>query len=69
MSTSKFIRRMMKRRLYSYVEKFILYDEQIGFRKKHCTIDAEAELTESIRTGSKETHNISVFLDLKHLTL
>ena len=34
-------------------------------RKKHCTIDALAELTESNRMGSEEIHNISAFPDLK----
>ena len=56
----------MQRRLYNYLEKYnLLYDKQFGLRRKHCTIDALAELTEIIRMGSKETHNISVFLDLK----
>ena len=65
-SISKIYERLMQRRLYSYLEKYnLMYDTQFGFRKKHCTIDALAELTEIIRIGSKETHNISVFLDLK----
>ena len=53
----------MKRSLYSYLEKNnLLYDKLFDFRKKHCTIAALAELTEINRMGSKETHNISVFL-------
>ena len=43
----------------------MLYDKHFGFRKKHCIIDALAVLTEFFRMGSKWTHNISVFLDLK----
>ena len=65
-SISKIFERVMQRRLYNYLEKYnLLYAKQFGFRKKHCTIDALAELTEIIRMGSKETQNISVFLDLK----
>ena len=65
-SISKIYERVMQRRLYSYLGIYnLLYDKQFGFRKKHCTIDALAELSEIIRMGSKETHNISVFLDLK----
>ena len=56
----------MQRRLYSYLEKFyLLYEKQFGFRKKHCIIDALAELAEKNRMGCKETHSISVFLDLR----
>ena len=56
----------MERRLYNYLENYnLLYDRQFGFRKKPCTIDALAELTEIILMGFRETHNISVFLDLK----
>ena len=56
----------MQRRLYNYLENYnLLYAKQFSFLKKHCTIDALAELTKIIRMGSKETHNISVFLDLK----
>ena len=62
---SKIYERVMQRRLYNYLEKYLLYVKQLGFRKKHCTIDPLAELTEIIRMSSKETHNISVFLDLK----
>ena len=58
--------RMMQRRLYSCLEKYnLLYDKQLGFRKKHCTIDSLAELTEIFCMGCNETYNISVFLDLK----
>ena len=65
-SFSKIYERLMQRRLHNYLEKYnLLYAKQFGFRKKHCTIDALAELTEIIRRGSKETHNISVLLDLK----
>ena len=65
-SISKIYERVIQRRLYNYLEKYnLLYDKQFGFREKHCTIDALAELTEIIRMGAKETHNISVFLDLK----
>ena len=57
----------MQRRLYSYLEKYILpYVKQFGFRKKHFTINAMAELREIIRMASEKTHNISVFLDLKN---
>ena len=56
----------MQRRLYNYLEKYnLLYGKQFGFRKRHCTTDALAELTKILRMGSKVTHNISVFLDLK----
>ena len=65
-SISKIFERVMQKRLYNYLEKYnLLYAKQFGFRKKHCTIDALAESTEIIRMGSKETHIISVFLDLK----
>ena len=56
----------MQRRLYSCLDNYnLLYDKQIGFCKKHCTIYAQAEPTEVIRMGSKDTHNISVFLNFK----
>ena len=56
----------MQRPLYNYLEKNnLLYDKQFVFRKKHCTIDALVELTESIRMGSEGTHNISVFVGPK----
>ena len=65
-SISKVIERVMQRRLYSYLKKFILlYDKQFGFRKKHYTIDAMTELKEFIRRGSKETYNITVILHLE----
>ena len=56
----------MHGRLYNYLEKYnLLCDKQFGFRKKHCTIEALAELTKIILMGSKGTHKISVLLDLK----
>ena len=64
-STRKIYERVMQRQLYNYLKKYLLYDKQFGFRKKHCTIDALAELTEIIRMGFKANQNISVFLDLK----
>ena len=51
----------MQKRLYSYLEKYNLNDKQFAFRKKH----ALTELTEIVLMGSKETYNISVFLDLR----
>ena len=63
---SKTYERVMQKRLHNYLEKNkLLNDKQLGFCKKHCTIDALAELTEYIRMRPKETCNISVFLDLK----
>ena len=65
-SIIKIYERVMQRRLYNYLEKYnLLYDKQFAFRKKHCTIGTPAELTGIIHMSSKETHNISGFLDLK----
>ena len=50
--------------LYEYMEGLnLFYFKQFGFRKKHSTNDALAELTEKIRSSKSET--ISFFLDLK----
>ena len=65
-SISKVFERMMQRRSYSELQNYnLLYDKQFVVRRKHYTIVALAELTEFVRVGSKETYNISVFLDLK----
>ena len=65
LSISKIYQRVM-RRFNNYLEKYnLLYDKHFGFRKKHCTIDSLAKLTEIIRMGSKETHNISALSSSK----
>ena len=61
---SKIYERAMFTRVYEYLEGFnLLYFKQFGFRKKHSTIDALAELAERISSGKSET--VSFFLDLK----
>ena len=61
---SKIYERSMLTRVYEYMEGFnLFYFKQFGFRKKHSTIDALAELTERIRSSKSET--VSFFLDLK----
>ena len=58
---SKIYERAMFTRVYEYLECFnLLYFKQFGFRKKHSTIDALAELTETIRSSKSET--VSFFL-------
>ena len=53
-SISKIYERLMRRRFYNYLEKHnLLYDKPFGFRKKQCTIDALAELTELVRMALK----------------
>ena len=65
MVLSKIYERAMFTRIYEYMENFnLLYSKQFGFRKKHSTIDALAELTEKIRRSKVETVNF--FLDLKN---
>ena len=64
---SKNFERIMYNRIYRYVEHFqLLNSKQFGFRKKHSTIDAIAELTERLRENYKSrTVTSTVFLDLK----
>ena len=51
-------------RIYEYLEHFsLLYRKQFGFRKKHSTKDALAELTERIRVSQFKVVNF--FLDLQ----
>ena len=61
---SKIYERAMFSIIYEYLEHFnLLYRKQFGFRKKHSTIDALAELTERIRVSQFKVVNF--FLDLQ----
>ena len=63
---SKIYERAMHNRLYSYFENLsLLYNKQFGFRTKHSTIDAVAELTENLRMRSHTNEIYSFFLDLR----
>ena len=63
---SKIYEPVMYNRIYSYLENFFLfYAKQFGFRNKHSTIDALAELTERIRMYPSSNEIFSFFLDLK----
>ena len=56
----------MYNRVYSYLEaNSLIYIKQFGFRKKHSTIDAIAEVTEKCRLDKTKSPKRTVFLDLK----
>ena len=62
---SKVFERAMYNRVYSFVESFDLFHKkQFGFRKKHLTVDAIAEITEKVRENYQSNHKITLFLDL-----
>ena len=63
---SKVYDRAMYNRVYSYFENFsLLFSKQFGFRNKHSTIDALADLTEKMRLATLSDSIYSFFLDLK----
>ena len=63
---SKVYERAMYNRVYSYFENFsLLFSKQFGFRNKHSTIDALANLTEKMRLATLSDSIYSFFLDLK----
>ena len=63
---SKVFERAMYNRVYSYLEaNSLIYIKQFGFRKKHSTIDAIAEVTEKCRLDKIKSPKRTVFLDLK----
>ena len=65
---SKIIERIIYNNLLEYLKKFdILTDRQFGFRPKHSTVDAIAELTERIRLmlDTKSSVPLTSYLDLK----
>ena len=65
---SKVFERAMYNRVYSYLEaNSLIYIKQFGFRKKHSTIDAIAEVTEKCRLDKTKSPKRTVFLDLKKL--
>ena len=65
---SKIIERIIYNNLLEYLKEFdILTDRQFGFRPKHSTVDAIAELTERIRLmlDTKSSVPLTSYLDLK----
>ena len=64
---SKIFERTMHTRIYKYFENFnLFYPRQFGFRNKHSTVDAIAEMTEQIREKrDKGDTTTAVFLDFK----
>ena len=65
----KTFERVMFNRIYNYLEQFnFIYCKQFGYRIKHNTIDANAEVTEKLRRGYRNSNKKfipSIFLDLK----
>ena len=56
---SKVYERAMYNRVYSYFENFsLLFSKQFGFRNKHSTIDALADLTEKMRLATFVRFNL-----------
>ena len=64
---SKIFERIIYSRIYSYIEKFhLLNDNQFGFRKKRKTVDALACVMEQIKKALNAKHSsCCVFLDVK----
>ena len=63
---SKILEKVVYKRLYKFlIENKVLYNSQYGFRSKHSTSDAIAELVSNILTGfDNKEMTLAVFLDL-----
>ena len=63
---SKIYERAMSKRVYNFFESCnLLSNCQVGFRSKHCTIDALVELTENVRQKCNVKSIHCFFLDLR----